>query len=117
MLAYNGPYGLGPSLRQPSRNRHAAYYADKELKSFPRREAHPWLHGNKVFLNDVGAMRRYAAEVSGVDDGVGRVMDTLREHGLDEPDAGRLRRRPGMVRGAARHLGDGRPHPAAGRVR
>src|SRR5262245_43670195 len=63
-LAYNGPYGLGPSLRNPARNRHAAYYADKEMKSFPRAEAHPWLFNNKEFLNDVGAMRRYAAEVS-----------------------------------------------------
>jgi arylsulfatase A-like enzyme len=84
MLTYNGPYGLGPSLRQTSRNRHAAYYADKELKSFPRRDAHPWLQGNKVFLNDIGAIRRMAAEVSGVDDGVGRVLDALREHGLDD---------------------------------
>ena len=84
MLAYNGPYGLGASLRHPSRNRHAAHYAAQEMKSFPRREAHPWLLGNKQFLNDVGAMRRYGAEVSGLDDGVGRVLDTLREHGLDE---------------------------------
>jgi arylsulfatase A-like enzyme len=29
-------------------------------------------------------MRRYAAEVSGVDDGVGRIMETLSRHGLDE---------------------------------
>jgi arylsulfatase A-like enzyme len=35
-LAYNGPYGLGGSLLEPDRNRHAAYYADKELASFPR---------------------------------------------------------------------------------
>src|SRR5205807_2652612 len=65
-LAYNGPYGLGSSLQNPARNRHAAYYADKELKSFPRSEAHPWLAVNKQFLNDIGAIRRYAAEVSGV---------------------------------------------------
>jgi arylsulfatase A-like enzyme len=83
-LAYNGPYGLGQSLQNPPRNRHADYYADKELKSFPRRQAHPWLFNNKQFLNNVGAMRRYAAEVSAVDDGVGRVLDTLKEHGLDD---------------------------------
>ena len=83
-LAYNGPYGLGPSLRHPARNRHAAYYADKELKSFPRTDPHPWLAANNQFLNDVGAMRRYAAEVSGVDDGVGRVLAALQGHGLDE---------------------------------
>ena len=30
----------------------AAYYADKELRSFPRRDPHPWLFNNKEFLND-----------------------------------------------------------------
>jgi arylsulfatase A-like enzyme len=83
-LAYNGPYGLGASLNNKAKNRHADFYADKELKSFPRGEAHPWLFNNKQFLNNLGAMRRYAAEVSGVDDGVGRVLAALKEHGLDE---------------------------------
>jgi arylsulfatase A-like enzyme len=83
-LAYNGPYGLGESLSRPARNRHAAYYADKELKSFPREPAHPWLRANKKALNNVEAMRRYAAEVSGVDDGVGRILDALKKHGLEE---------------------------------
>ena len=83
-LTYNGPYGLGESLNHPARNRHAAYYADKELPSFPREKLHPWLNANKKFVNNVGAMRRLAAEVSGVDDGVGRVMETLKKHGLDE---------------------------------
>jgi arylsulfatase A-like enzyme len=83
-LAYNGPYGLGESLSRPSRNRHAAYYADKEMKSFPREAAHPWLKANRKALNNVDAMRRYAAEVSGVDDGVGRILDALKKHGLEE---------------------------------
>ncbi|MBM3765585.1 MAG: hypothetical protein FJW32_09350 [Acidobacteria bacterium] len=43
-LAYNGPYGLGNAMKEPIRNRHAAYYADKELPSMPRDEAHPWNH-------------------------------------------------------------------------
>jgi len=34
-LAYNGPYGLGTLLKHPGRNRHAAYYADQPLLSFP----------------------------------------------------------------------------------
>lgn len=83
-LAYNGPYGLGASLNNKARNRHADYYADKELKSFPREKVHPWLLNNKPFLNDLGAMRRYAAEISGVDDGVGRVLEALKKHSLDE---------------------------------
>lgn len=83
-LAYNGPYGLGPSMLQPARNRHAAEYADKELSCFPREPAHPWLNANKNLLNQPAAMRRYAAEISGVDDGVGEVMAALKELGLDE---------------------------------
>jgi len=83
-LAYNGPYGLGGSLLKPTRNRHAAYYADKELKSFPRGPVHPWLHNNRQYINNPVAMRRYAAEISGVDDGVGRILATLRELGLEQ---------------------------------
>jgi arylsulfatase A-like enzyme len=83
-LAYNGPYGLGGHLRNPARNRHAAYYADKELKSFPREPAHEWLRQNREFVGNMVSIRRYAAEVSGVDDGVGQVMDTLKKHGLAE---------------------------------
>jgi arylsulfatase A-like enzyme len=45
---------------------------------------HPWQRANKTFHNDVGAMRRVAAETSGVDDGVGAIMETLKRLGLDE---------------------------------
>lgn len=83
-LAYNGPYGLGGSLNKPARNRHAAYYADKELLSFPRDTMHPWLRANKQFLNNPAAIRRMAAEVSGVDDGVGEILATLKRLGLEE---------------------------------
>ena len=83
-LPYNGPYGLGPSLNRPGHNRYAAYYADKELLSFPRDSMHPWQHANKQFLNNPVAIRRVAEEVSGVDDGVGQVMDTLHRLGLDD---------------------------------
>src|SRR5262249_6460842 len=68
----------------PARNRHAAYYADKEMKSFPREKMHPWLSSQKQLLNNVEAMRRYAAEISGVDDGVGRILETLNKKRLDE---------------------------------
>ncbi len=83
-LAYNGPYGLGGSLQKQARNRHAAYYADKNLESFPREPVHPWLHENRQYVNDLTAIRRYAAEISGVDDGVGRIMETLHQLGLEE---------------------------------
>lgn len=83
-LAYNGPYGLGASLTHRARNRHADYYDQLPMKSFPREEMHPWLFNNKQYLNNVDCMRRYAAEVSGIDDGVGRVLYALHKHGLDE---------------------------------
>jgi arylsulfatase A-like enzyme len=83
-LAYNGPYGLGESMLHPARNRHAEYYADKELKSFPREQANAWLVGNKRLLNNVDSMRRYAAEISAIDDGVGRILATLEKNSLGD---------------------------------
>ena len=83
-LAYNGPYCLGPLLLREAQNRHAAYYADKTLLSFPRDTMHPWQYNNKDYHNNLTSIRRVAAEVSAVDDGVGEVMAALREHHLDE---------------------------------
>ena len=40
-LAYNGPYGLGPLLLEPARNRHAEYYADKYLSVLSERRDSP----------------------------------------------------------------------------
>ncbi len=83
-LAYNGPYCLGPMLLRSAQNRHAEYYADKQLLSFPRDNVHPWQYNNLDYHNNPVSIRRVAAEVSGVDDGVGTVMQTLKQHGLDE---------------------------------
>lgn len=83
-LSYNGPYGLGGSLVKPARNRHAKYYADKKLISFPREKPHEWLFNNRQYINNPKAIRRYAAEVSGVDDSVGEILSTLKKHNLDE---------------------------------
>ena len=83
-LSYNGPYGLGRSLLNKSRNRHANYYADKELKSFPREKPHEWLHNNRDYINNPISIRRFASELSAVDDGVGEIMATLKKHDLDE---------------------------------
>jgi arylsulfatase A-like enzyme len=83
-LAYNGPYGLGKLLLNPARNRHRDYYADKPLLSFHRDAVHPWLFNNKEYLNNMVSIRRVAAETSGVDDGVGAVLEELHRLGLDE---------------------------------
>jgi len=84
MLAYNGPYSLGRLLLKDGQNRHAAYYADKELLSFPREKTHPWQFSNRDYINNPTSISRVAAEVSGVDDGVGRVLQTLDQLGIEE---------------------------------
>lgn len=83
-LAYNGPYGLGRSLQKRAGNRHAGYYAEKELKSFPRETIHPWLRQNRQYVSNLTAIRRYAAEVSGVDDGVGKILEAIDRLGLKQ---------------------------------
>ncbi|WP_281382106.1 sulfatase family protein [Prosthecobacter vanneervenii] len=83
-LAYNGPYSLGKLMLNEARNRHAAFYADKPLHSFPRDAMHPWQHDNKAFHNTDAARRRMASEVSGVDDGVGEILTALKANGLDD---------------------------------
>ena len=83
-LSYNGPYALSRLLLREGQNRHAAFYADKPLPSFPRQPPHPWQYHNLDYHNNPVSIRRVATEVSGVDDGVGRVLDTLREKGIDK---------------------------------
>ncbi len=79
MLSYNGPYGLGSAMKEPIRNRYAAYYANQDLASMPRDTPHPWNFHYGGWMKDIGVRRKYAAEVSGIDDGVGQVLDTLEE--------------------------------------
>ena len=83
-LAYNGPYSLGRLLLKEGQNRHASFYADKPLLSFPRQSPHPWQLNNRDYINNPLSIRRVATEVSGVDDGVGTVMQTLQQRGIDE---------------------------------
>jgi arylsulfatase A-like enzyme len=83
-LAYNAPYGLGKSALTKPTNRHAATYADKDMTSFPRERPHEWLYNNRKMINNLTSMRKYASEVSGVDDGVGQIMAALSRLGLDD---------------------------------
>ncbi len=83
-LAYNGPYGLGRAMREPIRNRHAEFYKQQQLPSFPRTEPQPWNYNYGSWIGDLQIIRKYAAEISGIDDGVGRVMETLDKLGLTE---------------------------------
>jgi arylsulfatase A-like enzyme len=83
-LAYNGPYVLGNMMRNQSKNRHAPEYRGHHFLSFPVDTMHPWQNANKPFHNTQTAMERTACEVSGVDDGVGEVMATLKRLNLDD---------------------------------
>jgi arylsulfatase A-like enzyme len=83
-LAYNGPYSLGGLMLNPAQNRHAEYYRGHAFSSFPRDAMHPWQFHNKAFHNQQAARERVAAETSGVDDGVGEVMATLKRLGLED---------------------------------
>lgn len=84
-LAYNGPYGLGNGqLKDNDRAPHMPDYAGAALPSFTRAEPHPWLRDNRAYINNLECIRRYAAEVTTLDDGVGEVMARLRALGLEE---------------------------------
>ena len=81
-VAFNGPYGLGQSMTEVHQNRHTAYYKGKALRSFPREPIHPWLRQNRQIINNPVSIEGYACAVSGVDDGVGAILDALDEYGL-----------------------------------
>ncbi|WP_417386739.1 sulfatase [Gimesia sp.] len=83
-LAYNGPYGLGSAMKEPIRNRFKAEYEKLTFPSFPREKAQPWNFNYGDWIGDLGIIRKYAAEVSAVDDGVGQIMQTLKDLGLRE---------------------------------
>ncbi|MCZ7644532.1 MAG: sulfatase-like hydrolase/transferase [Planctomycetota bacterium] len=100
-LPYNAPYGHYPSIKGPARNRFASRYADTPMNSVPREGLSPPAI-RRSFLrqhesgkgmdytshlqipNNLEALRNYYSQMSMVDDGVGRVLDTLRERGLEE---------------------------------
>lgn len=84
-LAYNGPYGLGKAqIIDNDRAPHMNDYAAAAMPSFPRTDPHPWLFNNREFINNDVCIRRYGAEVTTIDDGVGEVMAKLRELGLEK---------------------------------
>ena len=102
-LAYNGPYNLPPTVNMEPNNRHAGYYA-AHTPSMPQEKIHPylrnWAQGGRgptslmvkegttawaaiEALNNRTAMINAASETAMVDDGVGTVMQKLKELGMD----------------------------------
>ena len=49
----------------------------------PRQQPHAWLFNQRNLINNVAAMRKYAAETSAIDDGVGAVLAALDRLQLD----------------------------------
>lgn len=102
-LSYNGPYMLPPVVLKEPRNRHVDYYRANP-PAMPQEPVHPSLMNsasrNKMSpimfrvgfggwpqiqaLNNQEAMINLASEMSTVDDGVGHVMDALKQYGFEE---------------------------------
>jgi len=81
-VGFNGPYCVDGELLSGHKNRHTPYYADKELACFPRTEPHEWQKTFRDAFNNPVARRSYACAISGVDDGVGAILDKLDEMGV-----------------------------------
>ena len=71
-------------MSEPIKNRHKNFYEASQLPSFPRTKPHPWNYNYGKWIGDINKMRKYAAEISAIDDGVGTVMQTLKDLGIKE---------------------------------
>jgi len=81
-LAFNGPYGLGGVVQHPTRTVMPRITLDKH-GFLSARGNQPAPHGNRAAMNTSRPCRSYAAAVSGVDDGVGRVDGNAKRLNLD----------------------------------
>ncbi len=94
-VPYNAPYGHWPALKGRARNRFRDFYDDVDMHSVPREGLHENAiarflrkasdsvggidHSSELCIpNDLETLRNYFSEMSMVDDGVGRVLDTLK---------------------------------------
>jgi len=100
-LSYNAPYGDGYSIRGEPRNPFGKNFKDKAMDSLPREPVSKrnidfvqhWsavdlpgfdFSDNLTAQNNLPRIRNYFSQISYMDDGVGRVMQTLQELGLDD---------------------------------
>lgn len=100
-LPYPAPYGHWPATKENETCRHSERYADCEMKTVPREGLSKGAVDAFVLRyehsgggldysmtlrapNDLPTLRNYYAQISMVDDGVGRVMETLERLGLSE---------------------------------
>ena len=102
LLTYNGPYMLPPTVTMEPQGRFASYY-QQHPPSFPQEPVHPFLktwatgrgpsglmvrEGTTAWtaieaLNNKTAMINTAAETAMVDDGVGKILNVLDTHGIE----------------------------------
>jgi len=97
MVTYNGPYMNPPTNLGAAKNRHYAYYENRKFPSFPRNrinetildeipESGPeqWYLNLARMHNDPKTMANAASQNTMVDDGVGRLLEALKDNGLAE---------------------------------
>jgi arylsulfatase A-like enzyme len=84
-LAYNGPYGLGGCVSEDPPERWKTFYADKPMTHWPRPSApHPTQRADLKHIGNIRSMRNLAAQISAVDEGVGRVLAALKDANLEQ---------------------------------
>ena len=100
-VPYNAPYGHWPALKGRAKNRFRNFYDDVDMQSVPREGIHENAiarflrkasdsvggidHSSELRIpNDLETLRNYFSEMSMVDDGVGRVLDTLKRLNIYE---------------------------------
>ncbi|NRB03465.1 MAG: sulfatase-like hydrolase/transferase [Rhodobacteraceae bacterium] len=100
-VPYNGPYGHWPSIKGQAQTQFDHLYDTADLHSIPREGVSPdvitrfglrveeggvreQFKGPLLLPNNLEALRNYFAQVSLIDDGVGRIMATLERLDLDQ---------------------------------
>lgn len=100
-LPYPAPYGHWPATQATDENRHTKRYADCPMNSIPREALNKkavdgFLMNNAESTtdldfsmlmrapNDLPTLRNYYSQISMVDDGVGEIMASLKELGIDD---------------------------------
>jgi arylsulfatase A-like enzyme len=100
-LSYNAPYGDGFAIGGEPKNPFGKHFQDKAMDSLPREPVSKrnidyvmrWsvvdlpgfdFSDNLTAQNNLPRMRNYFSQISYMDDGVGRVLETLGELGLEE---------------------------------
>ena len=98
-LPYPAPYGHWPATKETDENRHTTRYADCPMNSIPRmglskaavdgfmlRSSDTSEHLDFSMLmrapNDLGTLRNFYSQISMVDDGVGKIVETLDRLGI-----------------------------------